>query len=273
MENIDIDGYSLKNLNKINVVLGKNGVGKSTLLRHIEQKISAGTGNYGKSKYITPERGGELSFNSSIEQNMSNDDSYLPGNRRQNQSTIFRSQTVSLYAILEVSVLREFERDQNKDTFDPYIAKINSLLDNIEIRRSGRTFKIFLKSSNQELRPSEISSGESELISLGIECLIFTKECIPNKENILFLDEPDVHLHPDLQVRLMSFLKDLVINNNFNVILATHSTAILGALQSYSDLHITFITFGQKTIDFVPISETHEDFTSIWSTSSFKCLQ
>jgi predicted ATP-dependent endonuclease of OLD family len=89
------------------------------------------------------------------------------------------------------------------------------LLDNIEIRGDEQTFKIYKKNSDLEILPSNISSGESELISLGIECLIFSKELVEGKANILFLDEPDVHLHPDLQSRLVSFLKTLVENNDF----------------------------------------------------------
>ena len=135
MEITDTDGYTLKNLNKINVILGKNGVGKSTLLRHIEQSISSQPEKYGKSKYITPERGGELSYNSSTEQNITNDINWLSGDRRKNQTSAFRSQSVFQYVNLEVLVLREFEKDQNKSTFDPYITKINSLLDNIKIIR------------------------------------------------------------------------------------------------------------------------------------------
>ena len=139
----------------------------------------------------------------------------------------------------------------------PILQKLIPYLTTLKSLESDRAFKIYTKSSNQELKPSQSSSGECELISLGIECLIFGKECIPNKENILFLDEPDVHLHPDLQVRLMRFLKNLVTENNFNVIIATHRTAILGALESYSDTHIAFITFDQKVINFVPVSDIY----------------
>lgn len=257
MEILNIDGYTLRNLNKINVILGKNGVGKSTLLRRIEQSISSLPEKYGKSKYITPERGGELSYNPSTDQNIISNNKWMSEDRRKNQTLHFRSQSFNQFVDLRLLVSDEFEEDQSKKKFAYYIEKINSLLDNIKIVRSGRAFKIYTKSSNQELMPGQISSGESELISLGIECLIFAKESASDKENILFLDEPDVHLHPDLQVRLMRFLKDLVSENNFNVIIATHSTAILGALESYSDTHIVFITFDQKIIDFVPISETH----------------
>ena len=61
-----------------------------------------------------------------------------------------------------------------------------------------------------ELKAADISSGESVLISLAIECLIFCKEYVSDKQNILLLDEPDVHLHPDLQFKLMQFLQKLV---------------------------------------------------------------
>ena len=78
------------------------------------------------------------------------------------------------------------------------------------------------------------------------------------RSNILFLDEPDVHLHPDLQVRLMHFLKELVSGNNFKIIIATHSTAILGALESYTNTHLAFMTFDQKELDFKGISAVYK---------------
>lgn len=73
MEITTVDGYTLKNIAKINIILGINGVGKSTLLRQIEQSISSQPEKYCKSKCITPERGGELSYNASTDQSMSND--------------------------------------------------------------------------------------------------------------------------------------------------------------------------------------------------------
>jgi len=102
------------------------------------------------------------------------------------------------------------------------------------------------------------------LISLGIECLTFSKELILDKENLLFLDEPDVHLHPDLQVRLMQFLARLVDNNNFKVLIATHSTAILGASESYTNTHIAFMKFFQKEIELTSISDTYKKILPVF---------
>jgi len=260
MEISNVSGYTLKNLNKINIVLGKNGSGKSTMLRLVEQGLSSQTQTYGKTKYITPERGGALVYEAGIEQSLTNDINWLSGQRRRNQATGFRQQSVAQYRRLETLVLREIEKEKRQEddyTFDIYVSKINSLLDNIEVKRHDMTFKIYRKGTTTELGAESISSGESELISLGIESLIFSKECVADKENFLFLDEPDVHLHPDLQVRLMHFLKDLVTENNFKVLIATHSTAILGALQTYADTHIAFMTFDQKEFDFKTISEVY----------------
>ena len=260
MDISNISGYTLKNLNKINIVLGKNGCGKSTMLRLVEQGLAGQPQTYGKTKYITPERGGSLIYEAGIEQALTNDINWLSGQRRGNQSSNFRQQSVAQYKKLEILVLREIEngrRDDKDYTFNLYVNKINSLLDNIEIKRHDAAFKIYRKGTTSEFNANTISSGESELISLGIECLIFSRECISDKENILFLDEPDVHLHPDLQVRLMHFLKDLVSESNFKVLIATHSTAILGALESYNDTNLAFLTFDQKEADFKTISEVY----------------
>lgn len=260
-------GYTLKNLNKINIILGKNGCGKSRLLREVDRGISTQTQSYGRSKYITPERGGALTYEPGIEQNLTHDINWLPNDRRKNQTTHFRQQSVAQFRKLETLVLREIEKARRGDsdyTFDLYVQKINDLLDNIQIARHELTFKIYLKNTNQELSADAISSGESELISLGIECLIFNKECVEGKENILFLDEPDVHLHPDLQVRLMHFLSNLTSENSFRVLIATHSTAILGALESFSNTHIAFMTFGQKKIEFKPISEAYRKILPVF---------
>ena len=259
-----INGYSLNNLGSINIILGKNGAGKSTLLRLVEQGISTNTQLYGKTKYITPERGGALVYAAGIEENMFRDENWMPSQRRKNQAVNFRQQSVSQYRKLETLVLREFESDQSKSKFNPYIEKINSLLDNIEIRREGLTFKIYKKDSGEELKSEEISSGESELISLGIECLIFSKECISDRENVLFLDEPDVHLHPDLQARLINFLVNLVEENKFKVIIATHSTAILGALEVYSDTNLSFMVFSQTELNFEKISDVYKKILPVF---------
>lgn len=254
----NVNGYNLKNLNKINILLGKNGCGKSTLLRKVKQSVELLPDTYAKTSYITPERGGALSYEAGLEQNFYRDKNWVANERRGNQQGNFRQQSTAQFSRLERLVLREYERDSSSEKFDVYIDKINSLLDNICIERADVSFAILNKESREVLVPDQISSGESELISLGIEVLSFGKECDSSKENILFLDEPDVHLHPDLQVRLMTFLQDLVTTTNATIIISTHSTAILGALNDYEHIHVAFMQKGNKDLAFEGVTDAYK---------------
>jgi len=253
------NGYTFNNLDKINVVLGKNGCGKSTALKEVQRAIE---NDDGLTKYITPERGGALKYEPGIEQNTASSPQWLPNQLRKNQFVQFKQQTVLQFRKLELLSLREIEqnpdiRNDHTYTFQSIVDSINTLLDNIEIRREDSDFNIYSKSDSAGIEPDSISSGESELIALGIECLVFAKQSSVDNDNILFLDEPDAHLHPDLQVRLALFLKSLVEENNFRAILATHSTSFLAAFESYPNVSIEFMTSGQKTIDFKKVSDTY----------------
>jgi len=269
---IELDQYKLKNLNKINIILGKNGCGKSTILRHINSQRRRIL-NFGSLKLINPERGGFLVEEPNIEKSIVQNPASLTESRNANQYSQFKQQSTAQYRILKDIIAREIDEAIGAEKtieelklmrFDFYVNKINSLLEQIEIKQDNSTFKIYKRGTTNEIAPAHISSGESELISLGIESLTFAKEAVPEKANILLLDEPDVHLHPDLQVKLVTFLKDLIEDGNFIVIIATHSTAILGALDGYADTHIEFMTSGQTELDFKPITEIYKKILPVF---------
>jgi len=50
---------------RINFLLGKNGCGKSTVLRRLDEKLRQ-NGDWFV-KYITPERGGALKYNANVD--------------------------------------------------------------------------------------------------------------------------------------------------------------------------------------------------------------
>jgi energy-coupling factor transporter ATP-binding protein EcfA2 len=250
---INVSGYSLSHLAKLNVLLGKNGCGKSTLLKAVETSITTD----GRKKYITPERGGTLNYEPNIELSLSSDLQWLGNTRRVNQLAQFRQQSVAQFRRLELNVFRASEAKREVANFQPYIDRLNVLLDNIEVRRVDPTFKIYAKPGGELLDPGSISSGEAELISLGIEALAFAEELDTSKENYLFLDEPDVHLHPDLQGRLVKFLVDLVGEYDFTMIIATHSTAILGGLADQEGATVAFMQPREKTLTFEEIGKIH----------------
>lgn len=233
----------LVNNAKFTVLLGKNGAGKSTLLRKID------SANPFNTKYISPERGGTLKYDPNVDLNMSNNENWIVNDRRKNRTEQFRQQSTAQFRNLEVMVLREIEKDieKRKDhnyTFDATLNHINELLPKINLERADRGFEI---SNNQKEKVSEdsISSGESELIALSIEVLVFSRS---NQENkVLLLDEPDVHLHPDLQHKFVEFVEKIAVEFNFRVVMATHSTAIVGAFSDGADLQIVPITDKNQT--------------------------
>lgn len=223
---------------RFTVLLGKNGAGKSTLLRNIDSNFQFNT------KYISPERGGTLKYDPHVDLNMSNNDDWIVYDRRKNRTEQFRQQSTAQFRNLEVMVLREIEQDQEKRkdnsyTFNTTIQYINELLPKINLERADRGFEIF-NSQGEKISEENISSGESELIALSIEVLVFSRSKKDNK--ILLLDEPDVHLHPDLQQKFTEFVEKTATEFDFKVVLATHSTAIVGAFSEAADLQIVPIT-------------------------------
>ncbi|KKS29930.1 MAG: hypothetical protein UV60_C0008G0035 [Parcubacteria group bacterium GW2011_GWA2_43_11] len=262
---IQAEGYQIQGLGKINIILGKNGAGKSTLLRNIQGAYQhADPKQLLTTSYITPERGGILSYEAGTEHNIRNNPRWMPQERKKNLTSNFRQQTVAQFRNLQTIISEEIESLVENDIkpskdilFKRYVEKINTLLDQIEIRPDKKIFSMYKKGTENIIDASNISSGESELIALSIESLVFSKEDDFDRPKVLLLDEPDVHLHPDLQVRFMRFLHELATEENFTVILATHSTAILGALEKYSDVNIAFLVNGQNIINFESINKIY----------------
>ncbi len=175
---------------------------------------------------------------------MSNNEGWIINDRRKNRTEQFRQQSTAQFRNLEVLVLREIEQnvDKRKDhtySFNQTIDKINALLPAIELRRSDRGFKIHNR-DGVAIPEDQISSGEAELIALSIEVLVFARETKADK--VLLLDEPDVHLHPDLQQKFVAFIQAVAEEFDFKVAVATHSTAIIGAFDNQAELQIVPIT-------------------------------
>jgi ABC-type cobalamin/Fe3+-siderophores transport system ATPase subunit len=206
---LDFKEYRLRNLGAINVILGKNGSGKSTLLRAFDEARTASKdGTY--VRYVTPERGGFLTYDGNLETQMVRQDGWLGKVRRANQRGDFRQMSVSEFRKLEVLALREIEknpavRSNATITFESTVAEINALLDHVEISRADSGFEVHEKGATAGYSVESLSSGQAELISLAIEILTFSYSIkqakYVGKDNWLLFDSPDVHLHPDLQHR------------------------------------------------------------------------
>lgn len=268
---LEVQGRQLTNVGTINVLLGKNGSGKSTLLRILEQNKQT-LPNIGIAKYVTPERGGELTYEGQIETNIARDPEWANSVRRYNRLDNFRQVSVAEFRRLETLVLRRIEKDPalRRDlsfSFDKTLSSINELLDQVRVVRTDTTgFELRSKTNDETRAANTLSSGESELVSLAIEILSFSyaADTHTGRTSYLFLDEPDVHLHPDLQERLMRLLASAIENKDIVVVIATHSTSLLGALAENESARVGFISLGQVEITFSTIDKALKDVLPIF---------
>ena len=93
-----------------------------------------------------------------------------------------------------------------------------------------------------ELDIDDLSSGEKSIIILFLPLLendinAFLEgiaqsgteqaEPVPQPDRVFIIDEPELHLHPDLQSKILTYLRTLVGNSNVQFIISTHSPTIL----------------------------------------------
>lgn len=92
-------------LSNINVIVGRNGAGKSRFLRDIEQSISQNQKLF-YARYVSPERGGSFKRDGNILTNMSNSPNWLRQSRAVNQASNFKAASAMLFREAETLYLR-----------------------------------------------------------------------------------------------------------------------------------------------------------------------
>lgn len=232
------DANRLENISPINVIVGRNGSGKSRFFRALSSNLAASQDYL--VRYISPERGGTFKRQSGVEDAMRTQPNYLRDSRQRNQVENFKTGSAVLLRQLEhewmYAMQHDVDRRAGEATFQTeQLDKINALLTGIELVQKRDEIAIQTK-DGLAVSSDDISSGESEAIALATEFLFFILSVNVAKFNVFLLDEPDVHLHPDLQSRLSKFIvAELAALNDeaasrTAVCIATHSTAMIAGL-------------------------------------------
>lgn len=87
---------------------------------------------------------------------------------------------------------------------------------------SAREQRLFYEIDGQKFEFTSLSSGEREVVNIAFDFLLRNpRDCI------VFFDEPELHLHPELSYRLIQTLQHIGENNQF--ILSTHSPDVITA--------------------------------------------
>jgi len=256
---LTVQDVSILGITNINLILGRNGAGKSRFLRAFEAGLS-GDQSF-NIRYISPERAGVFRKEGNVETNMERDQNWLRSVRRKNQAENFKAVSAYLLRNVEITYLRRLQdtpslrNDPERNFRTDKLDKINRLLSNISVEQVRAEF-VLRNTLGADIPADQISSGESEAIALASEIMYFFETVDINKFNVLLLDEPDVHLHPDLQARLAQFIIGEVdglppeVRQTVALCIATHSTPMVCAFTS-SD----YTSIGTKHFDVNTVSQ------------------
>lgn len=101
---------------------------------------------------------------------------------------------------------------------------INAELSTEDIAQTDKVKAQFHVTGNRKVRPKNIGSGLSYLIAILVSILS------SNKDDLLIIENPEIHLHPKAQSRLTE-LFSFASSNGVNFIIETHSDHIFNGVR------------------------------------------
>jgi predicted ATPase len=219
--------WELGDLNAVNVIFGKNGSGKSQVLRKIREQNQ----DY---FYASPERAGDISFDVNI-MNTQMTERGRTKSRNTNMATNYRQEAVSRIHVMYMTIADAVTRGKPAPKLQEAETLLNALLPDFIFQMAPKSppYTLTRVSDGKPVTStSSLSSGEAEVLSLAVD-LITTAviwQVSEQDKRVLLIDEPDTHLHPDLQVGLSQFLIELSKTFDCQLFVSTHSTTLLSAL-------------------------------------------
>jgi AAA domain, putative AbiEii toxin, Type IV TA system len=239
--------WQLADLLPITVLFGKNGSGKSLLLRGWRDLQPA------TSHYVIPERTGTLAYEAGYLQGQSN-----PQERREHSTRNYLTEyRQHIIARIQAYFMARGSTRKGQLPGDPAELEqlLATLLPDFEIELVGEfpPFKIKRAETQQSVGGvDELSSGEAQVVTLALDLLTIAAiwDIQKTAERIIFIDEPDAHIHPDLQARFADFLVQIADKFSLQLVIATHSTTLLSAIGQFSGNRCGIIYFDRTKAAF-----------------------
>lgn len=240
------NNWVLKNLTDITVIFGRNASGKSTLLRNILNQDKKNR------HYISPERSGQISFDPHMMLDEM-DPETRENQRNKNMVIDFRQRVISM---LQVYLTKRGAAKDQKVYFNFMPDKIERLVSELmpqfklEITGERTIYKLIRQESEKDISGiTQLSSGECEIFTIALDIVLMCAiwQLDSQEERILLLDEPDLHIHPELQQILSNFIVNVMNEFSAQIIIATHSTTLLSSLGFHGGTKTSAIYLNNET--------------------------
>jgi predicted ATPase len=242
--------WALKGMTDVTIFMGKNGSGKSVLLRAWRDQSPDDV------HYIVPERTGDIQFNPNyLEQEFDG------ARRRSASSGNFVEEYRRRIAARVQTYFMKRGNFRGSGTVPGKPTELEELIDLLvpDFRLAlqvGQPPYVLKRRINDEVitQIQQLSSGEAQLVTLALDILTIAAiwEIEERNARIMLVDEPDSHIHPDLQVRFAEFLVKVADRFNVQFLVASHSTSLMSALGM----------FGGDRTSVIYIDRAHSDYTA-----------
>jgi len=229
------------------VLAGINGSGKSSLLEFIYDLIAIHKIPFDENNKVIGETFDPISnklvktvYSGSPFDNYSSFVNNSPNISKSNDSVLFfRPFEINLeYSndlIIKYIDKLIYEKDKkSSEVYELVRKKLQSIFEGfnlqVEFNLLDKDRNIFFKNERSERIPiSQLSGGEKELITRA-----FTLYVSDIKDTIILIDEPETSLHPNWQNRILKIYEDFAVENNNQIIIATHSPHIIASAKKES---------------------------------------
>lgn len=126
------------------------------------------------------------------------------------------------YAIEEENGLQNFYGSEDYTRLKKFFKNFEYDINLKCISPSNNIYQFYLSRDGLEIEIDTISSGEREIINFIFG--LFLEEL---NDGIVIIDEPELHLHPNWQKKLIQILKEETENKNIQIIFVTHSSSFI----------------------------------------------
>lgn len=222
--------WVLRGLKGVTVIFGKNGSGKSRLLRAWRDQDAA------SNHYIVPERTGDLNYDPGFLA------AELEGKGRRETANRNFVNNYRQHIVTRIQAYFTARGDVRGNQLpgnpEDLETALSTLLPDFSIKISGRANPPYaLHRASGAVVPNidALSSGEAQLLTVALDVLTIAAmwDMERRERRLMLIDEPDAHVHPDLQVRFADFIATTAKKYELQVVVATHSTTLLAAIGQF----------------------------------------